>query len=249
MSQRRWPLLAIVATTACAFAHGQRYASFTTPTPLPAGDVLVLGFVGGRQSWDSDTEAVRRLAVKLRRRALPHLHVETVENKKRALALELIQRAFDRDRDGALGEDERAATQLILYGQSFGGAAVVKLARQLDARRVPVLLTVQVDSVGRGDAVIPANVVRAANLFQASGLVIKGEPEIRAADPSRTRIVGNFEFDYDDSDIDLSEVPWHKQIFRRAHSRMNLDPEVWSLVEELLVDEVERVSATTTTDP
>jgi hypothetical protein len=80
---------------------------------------------------------------------------------------------------------------LILYGQSFGGAAVVKLARELEVMGVPVLLTVQVDSVGRGDGIIPANVARAANLFQRNGLFIRGEPKIRAQDPSRTTIIGN----------------------------------------------------------
>ena len=55
---------------------------------------------------------------------------------------------------------------MIVYGQSFGGAAVVKFARQMDALEIPILLTLQVDSVGIGDAVIPPNVRAAANLFQ-----------------------------------------------------------------------------------
>jgi thioesterase domain-containing protein len=69
-----------------------------------------------------------------------------------------------------------------LYGQSFGGAAVVKLARQLDKLGVPVLLTVQIDSVGRGDARIPPNVARAASLFQRNGVLISGEAPIVAED-------------------------------------------------------------------
>ena len=48
---------------------------------------------------------------------------------------------------------------LVMYGQSFGGAAVVKLARQLQAMSLPVLLTIQIDSVGRDDSVIPQNVL------------------------------------------------------------------------------------------
>src|SRR5438552_15082299 len=95
----------------------------------------------------------------------PLVYAETLENKKRALAIELIRNAFDRNQDGQLDERERASVRLILYGQSFGGAAVVTLARQLKKMNVPVLLTVQINSVGRGDQVIPPNVDRSANLI------------------------------------------------------------------------------------
>ena len=128
--------------SSCGIAHGQRYQDFTTPTPLKEGDVLIVGFMGGRESWDNGRRGVRKLALKLRAMNLPGVHVETVENKKRRLALELIRNAFDRDRDGRLDERERPAARLVVYGQSFGGAAVVKLARQLKELGVPVLLTV-----------------------------------------------------------------------------------------------------------
>jgi hypothetical protein len=105
---------------------------------------------------------------------------------------------------------------------------------------VPVLLTVQVDSVGRNDGLIPANVARAANLFQRNGRLIRGEPEICAEDPARTMIIGNFEFDYRDRKIDLSEVSWLKKLFRTAHTRMDFDPAVWAKVEELIAGEIER---------
>jgi hypothetical protein len=108
---------------------------------------------------------------------------------------------------------------------------------------IPVLLTVQVDSVGRGDSVIPPNVARAANLFQRNGLFIRGEPEIRAQDPTRTTIIGNFEFDYRNKKIDLSEESWMKKLFREAHTRMDFDPAVWALVEELIVKEINGYSS------
>jgi hypothetical protein len=233
-------LLSLCALTGCVFVRGQRYHHFTTPTPLEENRVLILGFLGGREPWDNPKRNVRRLALELREQYPAQVRVETVENRKRRLALELIRRTFDRNQDGTLDTQERAAVRLILYGQSFGGAAVVKLARQLRAMDVPVLLTVQVDSVGRDDHLIPANVARAANLFQRNGRLIRGEPEIRAADPARTRIIGNFEFDYRDRKIDLSEVSWLKKLFRTAHTRMDFDPAVWAKVEELIAGEIER---------
>jgi hypothetical protein len=225
----------------CLLSRGQRYEDFVTRTPLAEKHFLVLGFMGGRDSWKAKNH-LQELATKLRTMRHPLLHVETVENRKRGLAIELIQKALDRDGNGRLEAEERAAARLILYGQSFGGAAVVKLARQLDKLRVPVLLTVQIDSVGRGDARIPPNVARAACLFQRNGLLIRGEAPIVAEDPRKTTILGNFEFDYRQKEIDISAVPWHKKIFREAHTKMEHDPEVWEKVEDLILREITSLS-------
>lgn len=220
----------------CSLVHGQRYKDFTVRTPLKEGDLLIIGFMGGRESWDNHKRGVRKLALKLRAMNLPGVYVETVENKKRRQAMELIRKAFDRNCDGQLDVRERASARVVIYGQSFGGAAVVKLARQLKKIDVPVLLTVQVDSVGRGDKVIPANVARAANLFQRDGFFIKGEREIRPEDPSQTTIIGNFKFAYSGKRIYLSEVSWLKRLFQAAHTKMDHDPEVWALVEKIILD-------------
>ena len=226
-------------------AAAQQFSDFITPTPLPEGHTLVIGFQGGRQSWDNEKEGTRRLALKLRGMNLPGVHVETVENARRRLALELIEKAFDRIRDGRLDENERRAAHLVVYGQSFGGAAVVKLARELEARGVPVLLTIQVDSVGRGDALIPPNVRRAVNLYQSDGLLIRGEREIRAGDRQKTEILGNFRFSYENKKIDMSGVSWHKKIFRDAHAKMCNDPDVWAKVEELILQALREAPART----
>ncbi|MFY9608608.1 MAG: hypothetical protein WAU45_08345 [Blastocatellia bacterium] len=233
-------VLLLVSCNACLW-RGQRYRHFITPTPLQKNEILILGFMGGREPWNNNERSVRRLALKLRSMYGPDICVETVENQKRKLAIELIRNAVDGNRDGELDEQERASIRLILYGQSFGGAAVVKLARQLQRMGVPVFLTVQVDSVGRGDGVIPSNVLRAANLYQSNGWFIRGEPEIRAKDPTRTTIIGNFKFDYEHKKIDISRVSWGKKAFRVAHTRMEYDPEVWDKVEELIVEAMKKL--------
>jgi len=234
-------LIWLTFQSGCIFPRGQRYLHFTAPTPLRQRQVLILGFMGGREAWNNDARSVRKLALKLRSMNDPEILVETVENKKRALAIELIRNAFDRNRDGMLDERERASSRLIIYGQSFGGAAVVKLARQLKKLDVPVALTVQVDSVGCGDRMIPSNVARAANLYQRNGWFIRGEPEIEAEDPARTTIIGNFKFDYSQKRIDISKVPFIKKAFRVAHTRMEYDPAVWAKVEELILDSINKL--------
>ncbi len=234
-----WLLLLTVLPSGCLFVHGQRYQHFTIPTPIAADEFLVVGFLGGRDSWDNTEVGVGRLAARLRDSGIDRVHFEIVENKKRDLAVTLVRNSFDRNSDGHIDGLERASIGLIVYGQSFGGAAVVKFARQMEELDVPILLTIQVDSIGIGDGVIPPNVRSAANLFQRDGWIIRGEPEIRAEDPARTRILGNFRFSYKSRQIDLTDVAWFKKIGRVAHTKMDRDPEVWDQVEQLIRDAVE----------
>jgi hypothetical protein len=233
---KRFLLFVLLCVLSVGCVSRQRYDHFETKTPLAEGDSLVLGFLGGRQSWNSSREGVRRLALELRALKLPRLHVETMENVRRDLAMQLVRNALDRDQNGNLTGNEKKSARLILYGQSFGGAAVVKFANELNHLKIPVLLTIQIDSVGRQDDVLPENVRAAANLFQRNGIFIRGEPEIRGQNPATTRIIGNFEFDYRDKQIDLSSVPWYKKIFRTSHTKMNQDPEVWKKVKELILN-------------
>lgn len=132
-------MLCLILSAGSEPVHAQRYQDFSTKTPLTEGHVLIIGFLGGREPWDNQKQSVRKMALKLRAMSLSDVHVETVENKNRRLALKLIGNAFDRNRDGRLDERERGSARLILYGQSFGGAAVVKLARQLEKMNVPIL--------------------------------------------------------------------------------------------------------------
>jgi hypothetical protein len=227
-------LFAFFNLSAC-LARGQRYADIRTPTPLGPKDTLIIGFMGGRDSWKDQRVGVGRLAAKLRRSELNGVHVETVENLKRSVALKFVKKSLDRDGNGELDDSERTSARIILYGQSFGGAAVVKFARQLNEIAVPVLLTVQIDSVGRGDELIPANVRTAANFYQNNGRVIRGASNIRAADPNRTAILFNRRIDYRNRHVQIPKLPWYKKAFRTDHVKMDNDPEVWQAVEQLIL--------------
>ena len=118
-------------------------------TPVATNETLVLGFMGGRDSWSNENVGVGRLALKLRNSGLPRVHVETAENRRRDIAMRLVRNALDRNGNGTLEAVELDSAQVILYGQSFGGAAVVKFVRELEALGVPILLTVS--SRQRGD--------------------------------------------------------------------------------------------------
>ena len=76
----------------CLFSRGQRYEDFVTKNALALRrHFLVLGFMGGRDSWKAKNH-LQGLATKFRAMRDPSLHVETVENRKRGLAIELIQK-------------------------------------------------------------------------------------------------------------------------------------------------------------
>ena len=213
----------LLATESCLLSR-QNYGTFTTPTPVEPNHYLVLGFLGGRMQWNAESSYVRKLALKLRDAHLPNTHIETVENGKRGLALRLIDNAFDRNRNGSLSVNEKQSTRLIIYGLSFGAAAVAKIARQLNEKDIPIQLTIQVDSVGRNDALIPPNVRRAVNFYQRNGWFIRGEPKIRAEDPGKTDILGNYRYDYTNRDVDISHVHWFRKLGRVAHSKLSNDP-------------------------
>ncbi len=151
---------------------------------------------------------------------------------------EVMFRRFDRNGDGKLDAQELAHTRVILYGYSFGGAAVVKLARQLKEMGVPVLLTVQVDSVGLDDQVVPSNVVRAANFYQQNGLIIRGQGNIRAEDPTKTAILGNFKYKSENKKISDADFYWLERIVASSHTKMGSDPTVWAQVKGLILNEI-----------
>ena len=229
----------------CAILRPQGYETFVTQTPTPANSYLVIGFMGGVEAWDADKHYVRKLALKLRSLDLPNVNVETVENRQWTLALQLIQNALDQNHDGKLDDQERASARLILYGHSLGGADVVMVAQKLKEIGVPVLLTIQIDSVGRKDRVIPSNVARAANFYQHDGLFVRGRSEIVAEDSDKTRILGNFKFDYKHKKVDDSALFWLARILEGAHAKLEFDPDVWANVGQLIVQEVQESPTTT----
>jgi len=177
-----------------------------------------------------------QVAAHLRQDYPSGVYVEVLENRRREKAHADIVRLVDTNRDGTLSVEEKQNARIILYGHSWGASEAITLARELGREGIPVLLTVQVDSVrkpGENDKVISANVAEAANFYQLNGF-LHGEPQIRAADPARTRILGNFRFDYKGTPIDCKQYPWYDRVFMKFHTDIECDPKVWTQVESLI---------------
>lgn len=87
--------------------------------------------------------------------------------------------------------------------------------------------------MGGNDAIIPANVTDAINFYQSHGL-LHGRAKIAAADPTRTRILGNFEVDYRKQPVSCGEARWYSRLLTKSHIESECDPQVWSQVEALI---------------
>jgi len=197
---------------------------------------IVIGFVGGFVAHDNLHHAEAQLAATLRKAYSSGVYVEAYENHRANRAYKKILQLLDANHDGTLSAQEKKNARIIFYGHSWGASEAVHMARLLGTEGIPVLLTVQVDSVakhGQNDALIPANVAQAVNFYQPHGWV-RGQSKIRAADPAHTQIVGNFRFDYAKDPIRCVQYPWWDNIFVKAHTEIECDPKVWSQVEQLI---------------
>jgi len=192
-----------------------------------------------------------KVAHKLEQDSLCDAHIQVFENRHRKTAYRTIVHLLDRNGDGSLSEKEKSGAHIMLFGQSWGASAVVLLARELDRAGIPVMLTVQVDSVAKlwqKDGVIPDNVAAAVNFYQPHG-VIHGRSEIKAADDSKTHILGNYRFDYQQTPVRCEGYSWFDRIITPDHMQSECDPHIWSQVEDLLRTRMQPESRSVAANP
>jgi len=204
-----------------------------SPTMPP---VMVIGFVGGFVRHDNLVHSAVQLAVHLRGDHPSGVYAEVFENRGREKAHREILRLLDTNHDGTVSVEEKQNARIIIYGMSWGASETVALARELEKENIPVVLTIQVDSIskiGQNDSFIPANVAEAVNFYQPDGF-LHGQPQIRAADAARTRIIGNFRFNYEANPIKCDKYPWYDRFFAKSHTEIECDPRVWKQVELLI---------------
>jgi len=166
--------------------------SQSPPTHLLSNKIIVIGFVGGLRSPEDTNQGVVQIRNRLRDINCADLQVSTFSHFHWRKTYTNIFQAIDLDRDGSLSDEElRQAPGIIIFGHSLGGWAVIKLARRLEKASIPIELTVQLDSVGIGDEVVPSNVKFAINYYQRNQWPVRGEKRIRAENVSSTNIINN----------------------------------------------------------
>lgn len=233
--RRSGPLFLLFCLACAAFA-AEKSAGPVAPVVRESSPAIAIGFVGGFVHADDMRHAEVQLARKLSATYGGRIHSEIFDNHHEEAAYLAIRRWLDTDGDGELSDAERQASRIILYGHSWGASAALALARQLQQANIPVLLTVQVDSIhkiGQNDQVVPANVAKAANFYQTRGF-LHGRTEIAAADPARTEILGQFGFDYPKMPSECRPYPWLNRFLFKGHTSIECDPNVWSQVGDLI---------------
>ena len=232
------PAVAVIFALTVPAASAADGAVGARPSQVPSS--IVIGFVGGFVRHDNPRHGPVQFAERIRRAFPKDAYIQVFENRHRKAAYKTILRLLDRNHDNILSDEERAQARIILFGHSWGASAAVLLARELNRAGIPVMLTVQVDSVRKlwqHDKTIPENVVAAVNFYQPHGL-LHGQPEITAVDPSRTQILGNYRFDYKQAPVKCEGNSWFNHL-TPSHAQSECDPHIWAQVEDLVRQRME----------
>lgn len=202
---------------------------------------LVIGFMGGRVKATNFLHKEAALARDLSRRLPADVDVLVFANHDGTAALKSVLTLLDTNGNKTLNEEAKQSAHIVIYGHSWGASEAITLARSLDAMGIPVLLTIQVDSVQKfrqNDEEIPPNVKQAVNFYQAEGL-LHGRRTIYAQDASKTRVLTNEEFHYRNVSVDTKGFPWFARTFMAAHIKIENDPRVWQRVEAMAQEAIE----------
>ena len=209
--------------------------------------LIVVGFLGGFVREDDDRHLEVQMIHRIAQTNTNGLRAVTVENRGRGRekAHQEIVRWLDTNGDGQLSDREKQNARIILLGHSWGGSAVIQFANELKKSGIPVLMTIQLDSINKGpgdDCVIPSNVEQAVNFYQTRGL-LHGCQALHPVDASRTRIVGNYRFEYAELPAGCRSYSWFNRHVLGAHNSMDCDPQVWGLVEEQIRSQLRAVTS------
>jgi len=237
------PVRFLNVLSSAALVLGLSFPAIARDTSIRLSDAIVIGFVGGRVGRTNAIHSEVQLADRLRHEYPSGVQVRMFENRRGGQARREILQVLDANGDGELSSAEKTAARIAIYGHSWGASETVALARALGEDGIPVLLTIQVDSVakmGEHDGLIPANVAEAINFYQSDGL-LHGRSQIRADNPAHTRILGNFHFAYKSHPIDCSAYPWYARLFMKPHIEIESDPKVWHEVESLIRSKLQDV--------
>jgi len=198
--------------------------------------LIVIGFMGGRVRGNNLVHREALLAKELQECYPRRMYATAFANRDAHSALEIVLRLLDKDRNGTLSADEKRDARIVIYGHSWGASEAVAFARRLNALSIPVLLTIQVDSVRKrheNDADIPPNVREAINFYQTDGL-LHGRNRIEAVNPRQTTILGNYKSSYKGDPISCANYPWFARTFMRSHIEIENDPVVWGKIAVLI---------------
>jgi pimeloyl-ACP methyl ester carboxylesterase len=168
--------------------------SATTASPVERDAscrIIYLGFVGALEPSQNKHSGVVQIGETLRGDDYPDVCAKSYSPYVWTDGLEWLLKHFPAH-SGALSTDElQHCPKVILVGHSMGGWAMMRVARKLRSRDIPVELTIQVDSVGITDYTIPRNVKNGAIFHARDVLLPLTTKHLRLEDATRTKMVAN----------------------------------------------------------
>lgn len=212
------------------------YSATENGSPQVSPPLIVIGFMGGWIKGNNFVHNEALLAKQLREDYPGRVYATAFANRDARSALKIVLHLLDKDRDGSLSSDEKRAARIVIYGHSWGASETVAFARRLNALSIPVLLTIQVDSVQKineNDEDIPPNVRVAVNFYQTEGL-LHGRTRIDAMNPDQTTILGNYKSSYRSAPVSCASYPWFARTFMKSHIEIENDPLVWGKISALI---------------
>jgi len=181
-------LLSLAVPSAAARSSAEAKAS---SEPVPGCKILYAGFVGAMETSNHKTSGVVQLRDTLRGPGYADVCAESFMPVAWESCRDWILSRFPRH-PGPLTEAESAeAPRIILVGHSTGGWAMIRVARELRDKSIPVELTVQLDSVGITDRTVPRNVKSSAIFHAWDMLMFLTTKSVRLEDPQHTKLIAN----------------------------------------------------------
>jgi len=157
----------------------------------PACTIIYAGFVGAMETSNHKASGVVQLRDTLRGPEYPDVCAESFMPVAWESCRDWILSRFPRHPGPPTEAESAGLPRIILVGHSTGGWAVVKVARELRDRNVPVELTVQLDSVGITDRTVPRNVKSSAIFHAWDVLMFLTTKSIHLEDPGHTKLIAN----------------------------------------------------------
>ena len=180
------------ATPIAALPFSSARSSTEAPVALDHScKILYAGFVGAMESSNRKGSGVVQIRDALRGSAYPDVCSESFIPLSWESCRNWILRQFPAHSGPFTQAEIDEAPRIILLGHSTGGWAVLKVARDLRDKGIPVELTVQLDSVGITDHTVPRNVKRSAIFHAKDFLMLLTTKNIRLEDPLHTKLIAN----------------------------------------------------------
>jgi hypothetical protein len=199
LKSETWQTAVRSAALICGLLTIPAPLAFARPSPetnsarqSPAScEILYAGFVGVMETHNHKGSGVVQLRDTLRGPEYADVCSESFVPIAWESCRDWILSRFPRHSGLLTQAESAAAPAIILVGHSTGGWAMLRVARDLRNKGIPVALTVQLDSVGITDRTVPSN-VKASAIFHARDiLMFLTTKNIRAEDPLHTKLIAN----------------------------------------------------------